>query len=373
MTRLHTPLCDLLGVRYPVMQAGMGIYRGLLTTPALVAAVSNAGGMGCIGGSGLLPEELRAAIRETRALTDSPFGVDLIIPAKLTTRQGSRDEIREDIRRNHPRHWALVQSLHDRFEVPRTSIAMEFTWTEELTSAQLEVVFEERVKLLVVALGDPAGLMERARAQSMLVGGLVGSMGNLRRQVAAGVDLIICQGAEAGGHVGQVSTLALLPQVLDAAGSIPVVAAGGIGDGRGVAAALAFGALGAWCGSAFLFAKEAWLHPDHRAQLQAARSEALVAGRIYTGKTSRTVRNPVHEAWAESGLEPLGMPHQKVLMEDFLDAARACGRLDLVSNPGGQIAGLFSDIRPAAEILASMVTDAAARLHEAVRLTEEPI
>jgi nitronate monooxygenase len=242
--------------------------------------------------------------------------------------------------------------------VPRAAIDLELTWTPALTDAQAEVVLEERVALLVVALGDPAALVPRARGVGIRVGGLVGSLGNLRRQIEAGVDLIIAQGAEAGGHVGSVGTFPLLPQVVDAAGSRPVIAAGGIADGRGVAAALALGAAGAWVGTAFLFAEEVRVHPDHRAQLVRGRSEDFAATRIYTGKTARTFRNAIHAEWAAAGLEPLGMPHQKVLFEDFLHAARRAGRLDLVSNPAGQVAGMLREVRPAAEILRELVEGA---------------
>jgi NAD(P)H-dependent flavin oxidoreductase YrpB (nitropropane dioxygenase family) len=176
------------------------------------------------------------------------------------------------------------------------------------------------------------------------------------------VDLVIAQGAEAGGHVGSVSTFPLLPQVVDAARGKPVLGAGGIADGRGVAAALALGAQGAWVGTAFLFAEEVQIHADHRAQLVQGRSEDFAATRIYTGKSARTFRNVIHAEWAAAGLEPLGMPHQKVLFEDFLHAARSVGRLDLVSNPAGQVAGMLRDVRPAAAILHDLVHGAEARI-----------
>jgi NAD(P)H-dependent flavin oxidoreductase YrpB (nitropropane dioxygenase family) len=359
---LRTALCDLLGIEVPVLQAGMGIYRGLVTTPELVAAVSEAGGMGCLGGSGLTPEELREAIRAVRALTRKPFAVDLIIPAALSAREGTRAEIRADIQRNHPRHFAFVEALYERHAVPRLPIDLELTWTPELTDAQADVVIEEGVALLVVALGDPAALVPRAHARGMRVGGLVGSLGNLRRQLEAGVDLVIAQGTEAGGHVGSVATFPLLPQVVDAAGGVPVLGAGGIADGRGVAAALALGAQGAWVGTAFLAAEETRIHPHHRDQVLRGRSEDFAATRIYTGKTARTFRNAIHAEWAASGLEALGMPHQKVLFEDFLHAARQSGRLDLVSNPAGQAAGMLHAVRPAREILRDLAEGASRRI-----------
>ncbi len=314
---LRAGLCDLFNIRYPLIQAGMGIYKGVVTTPELVAAVSNAGGMGCLGAQGLEVPELRAAIRKIKSLTDKPFGVDLIIPAKMSVREGSRAEIRADIQANHPQHWKLAADLFKRFDIPHTQIDKSHSLTDEVTRAQAEIIFEEKVALFAVALGDPSALMDKARAAGTKVAGLVGSVGQARRQAQAGVDFIICQGSEAGGHVGVVPTFPLLPQVVDAVPGIPIVAAGGIADGRGVAAALALGAQGVWCGTVFLFSDEANLHPHHREQLDLGRSEDFVASRVYTGKPSRTFHNEVHKIWATSGIEPLPMPHQKVLMEDF--------------------------------------------------------
>ncbi len=368
--RLRTPLCDRLGIDLPIIQAGMGVYRGLVTTPALVAAVSEADGMGCLGGSGLTPEELRDAIRQVRALTAKPFGVDLLLPSRLAQNDGSRDAIRQEIAARYPAHRAFADSLFTRYGLTQSVIDMIHALTPELTDAQTAVVLEERVALLVVGLGDPGRVAAAARARGMLVAGLVGAVRHAHRHVAAGVDFIIAQGSEAGGHVGAVGTLPLVPQVVDAVHPCAVVAAGGIADGRGVAAALMLGAQAVWCGTAFLFAREAAIHPVHLAQLQTGRSEDFAASRIFTGKTARTFRNEVHRLWAETGLEPLGMPHQKVLMDDFLDAARRGGCLEAVSNPAGQIAGMLHATRGAAEILHSMVDQAAASLHRAAALVQ---
>lgn len=357
---LHTPICDLLGIQLPILQAGMGIYKGLVTTPELVAAVSNAGGLGCLGATGLEPDELLQAIRKIRMLTDKPFGVDLIIPQKLSMREGTREEIRADIRKNFPDHWKLVQGIFESQGIKPSVIDKEYSLTEEMTDAQTQIIFEENVPVFVIALGDPAKLMARARAAGTLVAGLAGSLGNARRQVAAGVDFLIAQGSEAGGHVGVVPTFPLLPQVVDVSGAIPVVAAGGIADGRGMAAAMALGAQAVWCGTVFLFAEEANVHPIHREQMDKGRSEDFISSRTFTGKTSRVYQTEIHKVWERSGLEPLQMPHQKVLMEDFLDAARAAGRLDVVSSPCGQVAGMLNGRRPAAQIVHQMAADAEA-------------
>ena len=355
---LRTELCEMLGIRYPVMQAGMGIYKGMVTPPELVAAVSNAGGLGCIGGSGLEPGQLRDAIRRIRALTDQPFGVDLLIPTRMSARQGSREEIRRDIEVNYPEHRKLVDALFERYSIPRSKIDKEFSITEEMTSQQARVVFEERVPIFVVGLGDPGAHRNAAREAGTMIAGIAGSLNNARKQLQAKVDFLICQGAEAGGHVGPIGTFPLVPQVVDAVSPLPVAAAGGIADGRGLVAALALGAQAVWCGTAFLFADEVNLHPQHREQLDVGRSEDFVVSRVFTGKPSRTFHNDVHRIWATAGLDPLTLPHQKVLMEDFLDAARQAGRLDICGNPAGQVAGMLKGTRPAARIVSDMVSQA---------------
>lgn len=366
---LRTKLCVSLDIEYPIFQAGMGVYKGLITTPELVAAVSNAGGMGCLGATGLEPEELRDAIRRTRMLTDRPFGVDLIIPTQVSTETGTRSEIRQDIAMRFPDHLALVRSLFERYGIEPREIEMAYSLTREFTDAQVRVVFEERVPVLVVALGDPVALIPEARKAGTRVAGMAGSLRNVRRHLAGGVDFIICQGSEAGGHVGTLASFPLIPQAVDAAGEVPVVAAGGIADGRGVAAALALGAQAVWCGSAFLFAEEANVHPQHRQQLVSGRSEDFVTSRSFTGKTSRTYRNEVQKIWADSGLSPLPMPHQQVLMEDFLESARAASRLDLVNNPAGQITGHLHAVKPAERIFREMLEGAESTLQ---RLNEFP-
>jgi nitronate monooxygenase len=366
---LHTAVCDLLGIEVPLIQAGMGVYRGIVTTPELVATVSEAGGMGCLGGAGLKPEELLDAIRHVRSLTSQPFGVDLLLPAKLSRQAGTRDMIRREIAEKYPHHWAWVQALFDRYGLPHTTIDMDHALTMELTDRQSDVVIAEQVPLFVAGLGDPGRVAARVHAYGGKVAGLIGSVQHARRHVDAGVDLLIAQGGEAGGHVGTVATLPLVPQVVDAVAPLPVVAAGGIADGRGLAACLMLGAQAVWCGTSFLFAAEAKVHPIQREQLLSGRSEDFAATRIYTGKTARTFRNEIHTLWAETGLEPLGMPHQKVLMDDFLDAARSTGKLAVVSNPAGQAAGMLHEIRPAKEIVHTMIAEAEAALRRGTALT----
>jgi NAD(P)H-dependent flavin oxidoreductase YrpB (nitropropane dioxygenase family) len=374
MLALHTRLCDLLAIEYPIIQAGMGRAMGSPTTPGLVAAVSEAGGMGCLGAAGLVPGEIRAAIREIKGLTSHPFGVGLLLPASLADADITRDEIRTHIQAQYPRHWQFVQSLYERYGIEPHQLPMTYSVSPTHIKQQVASVLEEGVPVFVSGLGDPAWVVPGFHAQGTKVMGLAGSVRNAERQKAAGVDVVIVQGYEAGGHTGQIASLPLIPQVVDAVSPLPVVAAGGIGDGRGVAAALALGAQGVWCGTAFLYALEADLASDHRRALTRARSEDLVVSKSYTGKPSRIVRTEVIELWAQSGLETLPMPHQFVLMDDFVYSAEVAGRADLMNSPAGQVAGMLTEHVPAAVIVRRLVeeaVDAIARMHEAVEPTKK--
>lgn len=355
---LHTPLCDLLGIEYPILQAGMGRSRGTVTPPALVAAVSEASGLGCVGGAGLSPDELRETIREVRRLTRRPFAVDLLLPAKLEEVEQNRAAVRAQIARDFPDHLRFVHTLREHHGLPHEEMDLDRVLSPELVEKQVEVVLEERAPVFVAGLGDPSQVVQEAHRRDIKVIGIAGNLRNALRQREAGVDGVIAQGYEAGGHTGTIGTFALLPQVVDALDPIPVIAAGGIGDGRGLVAALALGAVGIWCGTAFLFAQEAHLPEVQQKQLINCRSEELVVSRCYTGKTARVFRNPVVQEWGKSDLDPLPMPLQWVLMDDFVASAEAAGRFDLVNNPAGQVAGMLRQRKPARQIVQEMVSQA---------------
>jgi NAD(P)H-dependent flavin oxidoreductase YrpB (nitropropane dioxygenase family) len=197
-----------------------------------------------------------------------------------------------------------------------------------------------------------------ARQVGMKVMGLVGNVRNAVRQQKAGVDYIIAQGYEAGGHTGTIANFPLIPMVVDAVSPTPVIAAGAIADGRTMVAGLALGAVGAWVGTAFLLAEESDIYPVHQDEIIRGVAEDFIVTRAYTGKTARDYRNEVIKAWDESGLKALPMPLQGVLMDDLVNAADAAGRAELINNPAGQISGMLHRKRPAKEILMSMVEEA---------------
>lgn len=355
---LHTTLCDELNIQYPIILAGMGM-KGRATPPELVAAVSEAGGMGVLGGSWLDGDEVRRRIRAVRTMTDKPFGVDLLLPASMAEAASDRDEMRARIERDYPKHVAFVRQLAEKLGLPSVP-AQGGVMSPEFIRRQVDACLEERIPVFAAGLGDPAWVVPLARQVGMKVMGLVGNVRNAQRQVRAGVDYVIAQGYEAGGHTGKIANFPLIPMVVDAVRPVPVIAAGAIADGRTLVAALALGAVGAWVGTAFLMAEECKIYPGHQAEIARGGAEDFVVTRAYTGKTARDYRNAVIDAWEKSGLSPLPMPLQGVLMDDFVAAAEATGRHELINNPVGQIGGMLTRKRPAREILMSMVEEAEA-------------
>jgi enoyl-[acyl-carrier protein] reductase II len=232
---LRTPLCELLGIRYPIMQAGMG----LIARGELAAAVSDAGGLGVIGAGHLTLDELRREIRLVKARTDRPFGVDIL--------------------------FAQVRGATD---------ATTVRYTTEI-QGQIEIVLAERVPVLIAGLGNPLGVIAEAHALGMTVMSVVGNVKQARRVVASGVDAVIAQGHEAGGHTGRIGSVVLVPAVADAV-NVPVVAAGGFADGRGLVAALALGATGVWMGTRFIATTEATAHANYKARVTAVDEEGTV-------------------------------------------------------------------------------------------------
>lgn len=355
--RLHNQLCDELGIEYPVFLAGMG-GRGNPTPPELVAAVSNAGGMGVLGVAHMNVEEVQNRIAQVRKLTDRPFGVDTLLPARLVESAPTRSGVRKQIQEHYPRHWQLVQELREKLELPPAKVEDEIVVDMAFMEIQANAILDEKIPLFVAALGDAGIVAEKARKMGTKIMGIAGTVRNAKRQVRSGTDIVIAGGHEGGGHIGPISNFPLIPQLVDAVWPVPVVAAGGIADGRGLAAALALGAQAAWVGTAFLVSDECGIPDLHKQQIIDAESSDFVVSRAWTGKTTRSYNNVVTQAWKESDLEPLQAPLQKVLIEDLHQAAYDAGRSELWFNPAGQIGGMLTERRPAKEILLNMVDQA---------------
>jgi enoyl-[acyl-carrier protein] reductase II len=304
---IRTPICELFGIEHPILLAGMG---GVSMAP-LVAAVSNAGGLGVMGAAALSPDSLRAEIRKTKALTKRPYAVDLLAPLP------------------------------------------------EMIDPYLPILFDEGVPIFVAGLAVPDKHVAEMKRRGMKVVVMCGKVQHAVHAERAGADVVAAQGTEAGGHTGEIGTLALVPQVVDAV-KIPVVAAGGIVDGRGLVAALALGAQGVVVGTRFIATPEASAAQEYRKALVDAQQESTVRTRCYSGKPLRALKNPYIAEWESDPSRIKRFPEQLVLsaqrnvmgyFDEHADPARTCF-------PAGQGVGAFREIKPAGDVLREMVTQA---------------
>src|SRR5262245_47757801 len=366
---LRTPICDLLGIQYPIVQAGMGWDKeGMTTPPELVAAVSNAGGLGCIGGSSIRPEVIRERIRAVRKLTEKPFGVDITLPKMEGVKIPDPDEVHREIEEKYPKHAKFTDEL-----IPKLGLAPQppdrKSWVKTPTThpEQWKCIMEENVPIHIIGLDDTAEVVPLAHERGIKVMALAGAVKHALSHARKGADVIIAQGYEAGGHTGTIGNFPLIPQIVDAVRPKPVVAAGGISDGRGVAAALALGAVGVLCGTTFLVTKEGGINPIYKRQILDGSSEDFVRTAYTSGHFARHYRSEVIKAWMNSGLEAMPTPYQGNAMDEVRRAAEAADRVDLLHVPGGQVAGMLSEERnnvPAKEIIDRMVAEAAQILND---------
>ncbi len=370
---MKTKICELFGIEHPIFLAGMGG----ASTPELAAAVSNAGGLGVMGASSLGPRGLKEWIDRCRSLTDKPFGVDTLLPASV--RRGANMKAMS----NGPLPQDLVPEYR---EMAAAFLAREGIdpadpkdiWPEpdgpplfskEFFEAQMDVIIQEKVPVYASGLGSPGPWIERLHANGTKVLAVVGTVRHALQVVPAGIDAVVAQGHDGGGHNSPIGTLALIPQVVDAVGDkVPVLGAGGIVDGRGVAAALMLGAEGVWIGSAFLASDEAGLFDGQKQAIVEANEEGTTVSRAVTGKPARMIKSKWTKLWEEAEGEPLPMPFQTQVARPALTAANLAGRSQDV-NPGfaGQGIGMIKAVRPAAAIMAEIVESADRTLQE--RLT----
>ena len=365
---LRTSLCDLLEIEYPILSAGMGpslIGEKTGAPVELVVAVSEAGGLGVLGGAGYTVEELRDAIREIRRLTGRPFGVDVLLPAATVAAGDAPAESSREIRLADAlnalpaTHREWLEKVKQQLKLPDTEAVISAGTTTSRPHAAVEVCIEEGVPLFCAGLGSPGFMVEAAHGVGMKVLGIAGNAKNAGRIARAGADLVVAQGHEAGGHTGRIGSMALWPQAIDASAPTPVLAAGGIGDGRGLAAALAVGCVGVWVGTRFLASEEGGALDIQKEAIVKAGDEDTRRTTIYTGKTSRATYNRFHDLWEESGLEPLRFPVQVVLASAVVDMFNRAGNVEYVGPFAGQVSGLIHEIQPAARIVEEMVEEAA--------------
>lgn len=327
---LYTRFCELVEVQCPICQAGMGF----VAPGRLAAAVSVAGGLGVIGAGTMTAAQLREEIHRVKDTTDKPFGVDI---------------------------------LFAQIKVERTDQVV-LRYTDEVNK-QIEIVLEERVPVLVSGLGTPAGVIPSAHKQGMIVLSLAGNVKQAKRLAADGVDVIIAQGHEAGGHTGRVGTMALVPQIVDAVRK-PVLAAGGIADGRGLVAALALGASGVWMGTRFVASEEALAHSNYKNKIVEIDEEGTVITRCQSGKPCRLIRNRFTDSWEGREHEILPFPLQMIKVgREAAMKARYEGKVEEGGMAAGQISGMIRSIKPAGEIVQDVMEEARAVLHDGLLLT----
>ncbi len=302
---IRTAVCDLLGIDYPIIQGGMA----WVATAELASAVSNAGGFGIIGAGNAPGEWVRSQIRLTRELTDKPFGVNVLLISPTAQ------------------------------EVVR-------------------VALEEKVRAVTTGAGMPGPFLAELKERGIVVMPVVASVALARRLERMGADALIAEGMESGGHIGEITSFPLVPQVVDAV-RVPVIAAGGIADGRGLVAALALGAQGVQMGTRFVCSQECIAHPEYKRKIVEAKDRSTVATGYRLGHPVRAIENRFTRHFAE--LEERGEISEQELIEFGTGKLRLSaieGDVENGSVMAGQVSGLINDIRPAREIIASMVREA---------------
>ena len=360
---LRTPICDLLGIDVPVF--------GFAHSTAVVAAVSERGGMGVFGGTRNTPEEITAAMNDVRGLVGQrPYGLDLVLP-KGMPQEENRDQIESEI---PDAHRQFVQGLWEKYEVPPPSqpgMRSRFVRSEAVAARQIEAAMATDVNLFACGIGAPPAVVARAKSLGKTTVALVGSRRHALAALDAGVDVIVAQGTDAGAHTGPIGTFSLVPQVVDVAGTVPVIAAGGVATGRHIAAALALGAQGVWMGTAWLTSTEhrTNLSPMLVKKLLAASSEDTVISRADSGKTMRMLRSAWSEEWAAPNAPaPLKMPHHDILTGDLQSAIDEHEIEPLVHGNGcGQSIAYFNEERSVATIIDGLIDEAERTLHGLVR------
>ena len=379
---LRTSLCDLLGIEYPIV--------GFSPSEHVAAAVSRAGGLGVLGCVRFNdPAELDAVLTWMDKNTGGrPYGIDVVMPARVPAEGAARDLT------------AMIPAEHKDFvdqtllklgvpPLPEDTRAADgvLGWLHSVARQHVEVALAHPARLIANALGPPPpDVIAGAHERGMLVAALAGKAEHARRQAESGVDIVVAQGYEAGGHTGEVASMVLVPEVVDAlqssgglgsaaaggqasrvvppgasSANAPVLAAGGIGCGRQIAAALALGAAGVWMGSAWLVTREYQQLSTAPAVQQAlldATSSDTTRTRIYSGKPARLLKNKWTDAWEQPDApEPLRMPLQNLLVSEAHQRLMRSGRPDVVPMPAGQIIGRMNEVRPVADVMATLIAE----------------
>jgi NAD(P)H-dependent flavin oxidoreductase YrpB (nitropropane dioxygenase family) len=359
---MHTPICDELGIEFPIF--------AFTHCRDVVVAVSKAGGFGVLGAVGFTPEQLEIELKWIdEHIGDHPYGVDIVIPNKYEGMDSnlSAEELTSMLQSMVPAETLdfgrkiLLDHGVPLPEDEENSLQL-LGWTEATATPQVEIALQHpKVSLIANALGTPpADMITHIHEAGRKVAALCGSPGQARKHADAGVDIIIAQGGEGGGHCGEVGSIVLWPQVVKEVAPRPVLAAGGIGSGQQIAAALALGTQGAWTGSQWLMVEESENTAVQQSTYVAATSRDTVRSRSFTGKPCRVLRNDWTEAWEQpDNPEPLGMPLQYMVSGMAVAATHRYPdqTVDVAFNPVGQVVGQFTKVEKSAAVIERWVQE----------------
>ena len=366
---MQTAITEMFGIDVPIV--------AFTHCRDVVAAVSKAGGLGVLGAVGHSDRQLEIDLDWIEdEIGDRPYGVDLIVPAKYAGSDEGGIKLNDLIAMIPKAHQEFVDDILARYDVPELADDAGSSglvggggdnapFSADRADVQLEIALAHRPVLIVNALGPPpAHMIERVRAEGRLVGALAGAAQHAERHVNAGVDVIIAQGSEAGGHTGEIGTMVLIPEIVDAVGDTPVLGAGGIGRGRQMAAAMALGAQGVWCGSVWLTTEEAETHPAVKEKFLHASSADTIRSRSRTGKHARQLKTAWTEEWDRPDTpDPLGMPLQPILIDRAIrriDRAahhEGSGANQLANYFVGQIVGNMNETKSATRVVYDMIEE----------------
>ena len=356
---MRTKLARYLGLEFPIF--------AFTHCRDVAAAVSKAGGLGVLGVAGHSLENLRMELDWIEnEVGDKPYGVDLLLPTKFVGSESGGLSVSQLDALVPETHRRFVNDLLEKYGVPplpeEKSVRPGFVVGYEQMREVIELVFSRRIRLIASALGPPPPWMiERGREKGVLVAALAGTVDHALRHKEAGVDIVVAQGYEAGGHTGEIATMVLVPEVVDAVAPLPVLAAGGIASGRQLTAALALGAQGVWMGSAWLTTEEAETHPVVKEKFLKASSRDTVRSRSLTGKPARQLRSAWTEAWSDpANPSPLPMPLQPILVREAQEriqrtAHKSPGAQQLINYFVGQVVGSMNQVKSVRGVIEELV------------------
>jgi len=370
---MKTQLAEDLGLEFPIF--------AFTHCRDVAAAVSKAGGLGVLGIAGHSLGHLKMELDWLeKEIGDKPYGVDLLLPTKFVGSGGEgKSQMDAMIPPEHQRFLDELLEQHGVPALPKDEKARPaFSVGYEQQRDVIEYVFSRRISLIASALGPPpAWMIEQGRAKGVRVAALAGTAEHARRHAEAGADIVVAQGTEAGGHTGEISTMVLVPEVVDAVAPLPVLAAGGIGNGRQVTAALALGAQGVWLGSLWLTTEEAETHPVVKQKFLKARSRDTIRSRSLTGKPARQLRSAWTEAWNDpDNPDPLPMPLQPMLVAEAQariarSAHKSPGAEQLINYYVGQVVGSMNQVKSVRSVMEELVTEYADTMERLDGLIEE--